>query len=64
MQQLAQTQPQVFQMIQANPGAFMNLILGGDPASGIPSLGGAGAAGGHGAGAHGGAMPPGTIRVT
>ena len=51
-------------MIQANPGAFMNLILGGDPASGIPSIGGAGAAGGHGAGAHGGAMPPGTIRVT
>jgi hypothetical protein len=50
-------------MIQANPGAFMNLILGGDPASGIPSLGGAGAAGGHGAGP-GGAHPPGTIRVT
>ncbi len=62
MQQLAQSQPQVFQMIQANPGAFMNLILGGDPSSGIPAMGGAGGAGG--AGAHGGAMPPGTIRVT
>jgi hypothetical protein len=29
MQQLQQTQPQLYQMIQQNPGAFMNLILGG-----------------------------------
>lgn len=49
-------------MIQANPGAFMNLILGGDPNSGVP-LGGAGA-GAHGHGGPGGANPPGTIRVS
>lgn len=57
MQQLQQTQPQVYQMIQQNPGAFMNLILGADPGTGI----------GAGAGAHGhggGQNPPGTIRVT
>jgi len=59
---LSQSQPQLFQLIQANPGAFMNLILGGDPNAGLP-LGGGGA---HGAGGHGGpgANPPGTIRVT
>ena len=62
MQQLAQSQPQLFQLIQANPGAFMNLILGGDPNSGVP-LGGAGA-GAHGHGGPGGANPPGTIRVS
>lgn len=40
----------------------MNLILGGDPNSGVP-LGGAGGAGaGH--GGPGGANPPGTIRVS
>lgn len=61
MQQLAQSQPQLFQLIQANPGAFMNLILGGDPNAGLPA--GAGGAGGQ---AHGGpgANPPGTIRVS
>lgn len=64
MQQLATSQPQLFQMIQANPGAFMNLILGGDPNTGIGGMGGAGGAGG--AAGHGGpgANPPGTIRVT
>jgi UV excision repair protein RAD23 len=48
-------------MIQSNPGAFMNLILGGDPGAGL-GMGGGGA-GGMGGG-HGGANPPGTIRVT
>ena len=33
-------------MIQANPGAFMNLILGGDPGAGLPA--GAGVGGGAG----------------
>ena len=43
----------------------MNLILGGDPSSGL-GAGGAGAAGSGGAGGAGGpgANPPGTIRVT
>lgn len=44
----------------------MNLILGGDPGSGL-GAGGAGGLpgmGGMGGGAHGGAHPPGTIRVT
>lgn len=44
MQQLAQSQPQLYQVIQANPGAFMNLILGGDPNLG--GLGGGVPAGG------------------
>ncbi len=60
MQQLQQTQPQIFAMIQANPGAFMNLILGGGAGAGV----GAAGAGGAGAGAAGGADPPGTIRVS
>ncbi len=59
MQQLAQSQPQLFQLIQSNPGAFMNLILGGDPNSGVPLGGGGGANRGP-----GGANPPGTIRVS
>ena len=46
-------------MIQQNPQAFMNLILGADPGLGMPGAG-AGGAGGHG----GGANPPGTIRVS
>jgi UV excision repair protein RAD23 len=51
-------------MIQSNPGAFMNLILGGDPGAGLPAMGGAGA-GGQAAGAHGsGGNHPGTIRVS
>jgi UV excision repair protein RAD23 len=37
----------------------MNLILGGNPNSGVPPMAGAGAAGGH-----GGANQPGTIRVS
>jgi UV excision repair protein RAD23 len=45
-------------MIQANPAAFMNLILGGDAGSGLPM-----GAGGAGAGA-GRQHPPGAIRVT
>jgi hypothetical protein len=56
-------------MIQANPGAFMNLILGGDANAGagaggmpgMPGMPGAGAGAG-GAGAQG--QPPGTIRVS
>ena len=68
MQQLAQSQPELFQVIQSNPGAFMNLILGGDPnllgggAGGAGGVGGAGAHGGH--GGPGGANAPGTIRVS
>lgn len=48
-------------MIQANPGAFMNLILGGDSGMGV---GGAGAGAGAGGAGAGGANPPGTIRVS
>jgi len=33
-------------MIQQNPGAFMNLLLGGDPNM-VAGLGGAGAGGSH-----------------
>lgn len=63
MQQLSQTQPQIYQLIQQNPGQFMNLILGGDAAlGGQPGAGGAGLPGAH--GAHGGHNPPGAIRVT
>lgn len=40
----------------------MNLILGGDPNSGVPLGGGAGGAHAH--GGLGGANPPGTIRVS
>ena len=66
MNQLQQTQPQLFALIQQNPQAFMNLILGGDSniglggAGGMPGMpgGGAGMAGGQ------GANPPGTIRVS
>lgn len=39
----------------------MNLILGGDPSTGLAGAGGAGAGG---AGGAGGANPPGTIRVS
>lgn len=55
MQQLAQTQPQLFAIIQQNPGAFMNLILGGS--ANIPGMSQA---------VGGGARPnaPGTISVT
>jgi hypothetical protein len=65
MQQLATSQPQLFQLIQANPAAFMNLILGGDAGS-IAGAGGAGGLPGMagGPGAAGGSNPPGTIRVT
>lgn len=59
MQSLAQSQPQLFQLIQANPGQFMNLILGGDPGVGVG--GGQPAAGGHGGR---GQPPPGSIQVT
>jgi UV excision repair protein RAD23 len=66
MQQLQQTQPQLFAMIQSNPGAFMNLILGGDPnlggQGGAP--GGMPAGAGAGAGAGSGGNNPGTIRVS
>ena len=46
-------------MIQANPAAFMNLILGGDAGAGLPGM-----AGGHGGAGASGGHPPGTIRVT
>ena len=49
-------------MIQANPAAFMNLILGGESGMSLPGMGGG--AGGAGAGAGGGQNPPGTIRVS
>ena len=64
MQQLSQTQPQIYQLIQQNPSAFMNLILGGDAALGGGAAGvpGAGVAGG--AHSHGGQGQPGAIRVT
>lgn len=35
MQQLQQSQPQLYAVIQQNPGAFMNLILGGNPNMGV-----------------------------
>jgi len=57
MTQLQQQQPQLHAVIQQNPGAFMNLVLGNGAAGG---LGGAGA----GAGGAGGALPQGAIRVT
>ena len=64
MQQLAQSQPQLFAVIQQNPGAFMNLILGGDAniGGGPGASVSGGAPGGH--AGHGGANPPGTIRVS
>lgn len=34
MTMLQQTQPQMYETIQQNPGAFMNLILGGHPNAG------------------------------
>jgi hypothetical protein len=37
LEQLAQSQPALYQMIQQNPAAFMNLILAGDPNTGLPS---------------------------
>lgn len=61
MQQLSQTQPQIYNLIQQNPQAFMNLILGGDAGlpGGVPNVGGGGA---H---AHGqGGVPQNAIRVT
>lgn len=61
MQQLQQTQPQLYQIIQQNPAAFMNLILAGDPNAG---LGGAGGGAGHAGHAGPGQNPPGAIRVT
>ena len=59
MQQLQQSQPQLFQLIQAHPAEFMNLILGGGPGAN-PLTGAGAAAGGMGPG---GANPP-AIRVT
>jgi len=50
MNQLAQQQPQVHALIQQNPAAFMNLILGGG-AGGAPAPRAAG-------------LPPGAIRVS
>ena len=65
MQQLATSQPQIYQLIQANPAAFMNLILSGDANVGMNSPGGAAGAGMPGMpGQPGGANPSGTIRVT
>lgn len=63
MQQLAQSQPQLFAVIQQNPGAFMNLILGGDPNAGLAPAGGVGG-GAHAGHGGAGANPPGTIRVS
>jgi len=64
--QLLQTQnPTVFARIQANPMAFMNLVMGGNP--NIGGGAGAGARPGAGAGAGAGqprAPAPGQIQVT
>ena len=59
MQQLQQTQPQIFQAIQQNPGILMSLIMG-------HPMGGAMGGGAAGAGGAGGATgqqrpPPGSI---
>ena len=35
MEQLANQQPNLYAAIQANPGAFMNLVLGGNPNIGV-----------------------------
>jgi hypothetical protein len=67
MAQLQQTQPAIFNAIQANPGILMSLILGHDPMQGMGGAGGAGGAGGlggmGGAGGAGGQQqpPPGSI---
>lgn len=61
MSQLQTSQPQLYQIIQSNPQAFMNLILGGDPNVGLAGAPGGGMGGGAGAGR---ADPPGTIRVS
>jgi hypothetical protein len=37
MDQLAEQQPNLFERIQANPAAFMNLVLGGNSNVGIPT---------------------------
>jgi hypothetical protein len=55
MQQLQQTQPQIFNAIQQNPGILMSLILGHDPMSG---MGGGAPGGGMGMPSH---PPPGSI---
>ena len=63
MQQLQQTQPQLYAMIQQNPQQFMNLILGNDPNAGLaPGAPGAGGAGPGPGGAR--PHPPGTIQVS
>lgn len=46
MQQLQQTQPQIFNAIQQNPGLLMSLILGHDPMAGVGASGAGGAHGG------------------
>lgn len=51
MQQLAQTQPQLYQQIQQNPQAFLQLLMGGQ---GMPGMDGGDE----------GQDPPGVIRVT
>lgn len=65
MQQLQQTQPQIFNAIQENPGILMSLLVGHDPMAGMG--GGGGRMPGMGGGqARGGAPrpPPGSISVT
>jgi len=39
MGMLQNQSPELFAAIQANPGVFMNLILGGNPAAGMPAGG-------------------------
>ena len=66
MQRLAQDDPSTFQAIQANPLAFMNMVMNGSPnLAGVPggarpAQPGAGGAGGAGMpGMPAGARPPG-----
>ena len=57
MTQLSTSQPQLFALIQQNPGAFMNLILGGAGGANLPGAGmGGGAPAGAGRGAGGSAI--------
>mmetsp|Transcript_2184 Transcript_2184/g.3807 ORF Transcript_2184/g.3807 Transcript_2184/m.3807 type:complete len:165 (+) Transcript_2184:456-950(+) len=63
LQQLQQTQPQIYQALQQNPSLLMTLLLGHDPASGLargPPMGGMPGAGGAGV-AGGQPMAPGSI---
>jgi hypothetical protein len=42
MAQLQQTQPELYQVIAANPQQFLQLLITGDPSASIPGMGGMG----------------------